>query len=200
MAAFLFAAPAALAIACSSSSSPSAGPVDAAIDRARLSMPFHPDASCLVTIETPPLQDGVHVPEGTPIMWNSNPPCSGQHYPIWANFKEYDHPVDLGYIVHDMEHGAVVLFYNCPEGGACDAIVAGFRQVRDAIPTDPLCDPDIRVRVVIVPDPLLDVPVAAATWGWTYKAECLDLPTLTDFAKAHYAQGTENLCAQGENF
>jgi hypothetical protein len=199
MAAFLFAAPLALAVACSSSSATNATAGDASVDRARLSMPIHPDASCLVTIDTPPLQDGIHVPVGTHIDWDSNPPCSGQHYPIWANFKEYDHPVDLGYIVHDMEHGAVVLFYNCAPGPDCDAIVAGLRKVRDAIPNDPLCDPSIRARVVIVPDPMLDVPVAAATWGWTYKAACLDLPTLTDFALAHYGQGTEVLCAPGED-
>ncbi len=202
VAAFLFTAPAALAVACSSSHSSTAMPPgDAAlVDRARLSMPVHPDASCLVTIDTPPLQDGMHVPEGTHIDWPSNPPCSGPHYPIWAQFQEYDHPVDLAYLVHDMEHGGVVLFYNCAEGASCDAIVQGLRQVRDAIPTDPLCDPSIRVRVVIVPDPLLDVPVAAATWGWTYKAACLDLPTLTDFAKTHYGQGTETLCAPGQTF
>jgi hypothetical protein len=70
--------------------------------------------------------------------------------------------------------------------------------VRDAIPADPVCDPSIRVRVVIVADPLLDVPIAAASWGWTYKANCLDVPSLTDFAKAHIAQGTENICAPGQ--
>lgn len=195
----LAATPVLLALACGSSSKSTDPTPDAAIDRARLSSPIHPDASCLVTIDTPELQPGNHVPEGTHIDWSSNPPSSGSHYPVWAQFKEYDHPVDLGYIVHDMEHGAVVLFYNCAEGASCDAIVQGLREVRDAIPTDPKCGSDIRVRVVIVPDPLLDVPVAAAAWGWTYKAACFDRPTLEDFAKTHYGQGTEDLCAPGQS-
>jgi hypothetical protein len=101
-------------------------------------------------------------------------------------------------LVHDLEHGAIVLFHQCVTGAECDAIVEGFRKTRDALPSDPLCDSSIRVRVVIVPDPLLDVPVAAAAWGWTYKASCLDLASLTDFAKAHYGQGTEDLCAPGQ--
>jgi hypothetical protein len=171
---------------------------DASIDRARLAQPIIPDASCQVIIDTPPLLEGTHVPEGTAITWSSNPPSSGAHYPVWANFQEFDKPVDLGYLVHSMEHGGVVLFYKCDADAAgCPAIVDGLRKVRDAVPTDPRCDPAIRARVIIVPDPLLDVPVAAAAWGWTYKAQCLDLPTLTDFAKAHVAQGTEDVCAAG---
>jgi hypothetical protein len=195
--------PAALVVACGgdegSSSGMAPGSSDAGIDRARLPAPLHPDASCPVTIDTPELLPGTHVPEGTPITWSSNPPSSGPHYPIWANFQEFDQPVDLGYVVHALEHGAIVMFHKCATGDpGCDVIVDAFRKVRDAIPSDPRCDPGVRVRVVIVPDPLLDVPVAAAAWGWTYKAECADLPTLTDFAKAHYAQGTEDLCAPGK--
>ncbi len=197
---------ASLVVACSSGGSvnPSmtdpAVERDASIDRARLAQPYQPDASCPVVIDTPPLVVGSHVPEGTPITWNSNPPCSGPHYPVWANFQEFDHPIDLGYLVHSMEHGAVVLFYKCDgDAGSCTSIVDGLRKVRDAVPVDPMCDPAIGKRVVIVPDPLLDVPVAAAAWGWTYKAQCLDLPTLTQFAKDHVAQGTENICAAGSS-
>jgi Protein of unknown function (DUF3105) len=189
--------------ACSSSSSgddadPHVGS-DASVDRARLAQPIRPPASCEVVIDTPELLSGTHVTEGSPLSFNSNPPASGPHYPIWPAFKEYDKPVDRGYLVHAMEHGAVVLFYKC-EGAACGPIVDGLRKVRDAIPTDPSCDPTTRVRVLIVPDPLLDVPVAAATWGWTYKAACLDLPTLTAFARDHVNQGTEDTCASGKTF
>lgn len=200
LAAFTIAPPLALMAACSTSSEGGSSPgqgSDASTDRARLPSAIHPDASCPVTIETPELVPGSHVPTGTAITWSSNPPSSGPHYPLWANFQDFSRPVDRGYLVHVLEHGGVVLFYRCDEGGTCDAIVDGLRKVRESLPTDPLCDPSIRVRVVIVPDPLIDAPVAAAAWGWTYKADCLDLPTLQDFAKAHYAQGTENICAAG---
>jgi hypothetical protein len=49
-----------------------------------------------------------------------------------------------------------------------------------------------------VPDPLIDVPIAAASWGWTYRAQCLDVPSLTQFAKERVAQGTEDTCAAGQ--
>src|SRR5258708_2170075 len=71
--------------------------------------PLYPDASCPVTIDSPPLLPGIHEGEGTAILWDSNPPSSGAHYPIWAAFQEYTTPVPRGYYVHDLEHGAVVL-------------------------------------------------------------------------------------------
>ena len=191
-------------LGCGSSSSsgdaPDATAPDAARagqpDGGRLSAPIHPAGACPITVETPDLVPGTHVPEGTAITWSSNPPSSGAHYPTWANFQDFAQPVDRGYLVHDLEHGAVVLSYKC-EGAACAPLLDGLHKVRDAIPTDARCDASIRVRVTIVPDPLLDVPVAAAAWGWTYKADCLDLPSLTDFARSHYAQGTEDVCAAG---
>ena len=186
--------------AASTSSSSGSSTVDAGIDRARLPAPLHPDASCPVTIETPELLPGIHVPEGTAITYSSNPPSSGTHYPIWANFQEYFAPVDDGYLVHDLEHGAILLLYKCDTESSCEAVTDIFHQVRDSIPTDPLCDPDIRVRVVIAPYPKMDVPVAAVAWGWLYTAQCADLPTLKDFANAHYRQGTEDLCAPGRTF
>ncbi len=124
--------------------------------------------------------------------------------------------------MHDLEHGAIDLFYNCDtsadggtevsdaepadagdgDAGPCPAVAAQLQAIIDAFPSDPKCDPsqgDPRVRFVLTPDPLLDVPVAASAWGWTYKAQCVDPTTLTAFAKAHYDQGLEEICANGQS-
>jgi hypothetical protein len=182
-----------------SSSGMSGGGGEGGIDRARLPMPIRPDASCFVEITTPPLMESPHIPEGATPMYNSNPPSSGPHFPVWANFQEHGVPINRGYLVHSLEHGGVLLLYKCDQQ-PCPTIVEGLRKVRDGLPNDPLCDPSIRVRVVIAPDPALDVPVAAAAWGWTYRAQCFDEPTLAAFVKDHYAQGTENTCAAGRGF
>jgi len=198
-------ATAALVVACSGSSDSDAGMSPSGegglVDRGRLSAPLHPPASCPVTIDTPELLAGVHVPEGTVITYSSNPPSSGQHYPVWANFQEFSVPFDDGYLVHSLEHGAVALLYKCEtDAASCAPTIEALRKIRDALATDPRCDPSIRVRVVIAPYPKMDVPVAAVAWGWTYKADCVDVPTLTQFAKDHYAQGTEDICAAGRTF
>jgi len=157
------------------------------------------DAGCVVTIASPPLLPALHVAIGSDIQWDSNPPSSGPHYPIWAAYQAYDTPVPRGYYVHDLEHGAIVFVFNCGDAG-CPDVVAAFHAASDSLPDDPLCTAageGVRVRTVITPDPLLDVTVAAAAWGWTYKSECVDLPSLKAFAAAHYGQGPEEFCTDG---
>jgi hypothetical protein len=157
--------------------------------------------ACNVRLDTPPIAASPHVPEGTVITYNSNPPSSGPHYPIWANYQEFTQPVDDGYLVHSMEHGGVLLLYKCDaDASACADTVAALRAVRDAVPDDPNCDPSIRVRIIIAPRPANDVAVAAAAWGNTYRADCVDAPSLAAFITAHYAQGPESLCASGMLF
>ncbi len=164
----------------------------------RLPAPLHPSASCPVVIDTPELLPSPHVAEGTPITYNSNPPTSGPHFAMWANYQEFTTPVPRGYLVHSLEHGGVLLLYRCADAASCPDVAAGLRKVRDAVPTDSRCDAATRARVVIAPDPGLDVPVAAAAWGWFYKADCVDLPTLQSFAKDRYARGPEDTCAPGQ--
>ncbi len=162
---------------------------------------WYPDASCFVEIEEPPLLSREHVPIGTVVQYDSNPPSSGPHYPIWAAYQAYTTPVPREYYVHDLEHGAIVLVYNCPDAGGCPDVAAALQKVSDSLPDDPLCTSageGVRVRTVITPDPLLDVPVAAAAWGWVYRAQCVDLPTLEAFAAAHYGQGPEDFCSNGQ--
>jgi len=102
--------------------------------------------------------------------------------------------------VHNIEHGGIAFLYKCDQADGCPDVVSGLQQAMDQIPDDPLCteaDEGVRVRALITPDPLLDVPVAAAAWGWTYRAECLDVPSLAKFAKDHYSAGPECICADG---
>jgi hypothetical protein len=199
------AVPAGVVASCSSGGQTLTGadahfPPDSTFERAILDGPIRIDASCKVTLDTPPLLPEIHVPVGTPVDYDSNPPCNGPHYPIWAAYQTYSSPVPRPYYVHDLEHGAIVLVYKCDQDDGCPAIVQGLQATSDAIPDDPVCTlqgEGVRVRTVITPDPLLDVPVAAAAWGWVYRADCLDLPSLKSFALAHYAQAPENLCANG---
>jgi hypothetical protein len=156
---------------------------------------------CNVRLAAPTIAASPHVSEGSAVAYASNPPSSGPHYPSWANFQEFAHPVDDGYLVHSMEHGAVLLLYKCADdGGSCSDMIAQLRAVRDAVPTDPLCDPGIRVRVILAPRSANDAAVTAAAWGNTYRADCVDAPSLAAFITAHYAHGPEDFCFPGSVF
>jgi hypothetical protein len=194
-----------MAVSCSSDPAApqdagSPGRADASTaDRARLDGAVRLDAACVVTLETPELMPADHIDPRWQPQYNSNPPSSGPHFGIWASFKEYDRPVDRRYLVHSMEHGAVVIFYKCDDAGACPQVAAA-REAVAALPDDPACaGQGARVRAIIVPDPQIDVPIAAAAWGWVYKAQCIDLPTLKQFARDHAGKGPEDVCVAGQS-
>jgi hypothetical protein len=94
--------------------------------------------------------------------------------------------------VHDLEHGAVVLTYNCPGGCADD--VARIQAFIDKLPAD--CDTPPR-RIVLLPDPDLDVRFAASAWGYTLKADCFEEGPFGAFVAAHYGHGLEDICSDG---
>jgi hypothetical protein len=106
----------------------------------------------------------------------------------------YSAPIPEGFWVHNMERGAVVLTYNCPNG--CDTDVAAAQAWIDALPTDPVCGAN---RVVMTPDPNLDVEFAASAWRWTLRANCFDSTAFGAFYTAHYGGGRELICAGGDD-
>jgi hypothetical protein len=124
-----------------------------------------------------------------------SPPVFGDHYPFWAAFKTYDHPVPDGYLVHSLEHGAVAFFYDCEDG--CDDEVSEVQAFIDDLPLDPRCSEDVKRRVILVPRPRLGARWAAAAWGYSLTADCFDRELFTRFYERHTAQGPENLCNQG---
>lgn len=150
---------------------------------------------CESVIETFTPDPSPHIPNCSPVTYSTNPPTSGPHYPVWAAFRRYVTPVPRGYTVHSMEHGAVVISYNCPTN--CDADLAALESFLAGRPADPMCVSPIRHRIVITPDPLLDVPFAAAAWGASLKSRCLDLPALGAFLDAHYGRAPEDFCFDG---
>ena len=152
-------------------------------------------AACGTTVTSYPIDPSPHITACFPVVYSSNPPTSGPHYPVWASFKTFSTPVPRGFTVHDLEHGAIVISYKC--AGGCASEVAALQAFVDARPADPLCATPVKSRIVITPDPLLDAPFAAAAWGFALTSQCFDLPALAAFIDAHYAMAPENFCFDG---
>lgn len=54
-----------------------------------------------------------HVTDISDVAYNSNPPTSGAHFPVWAKPGVYSRFISDGYFIHSMEHGYIVLWYDC---------------------------------------------------------------------------------------
>lgn len=86
-------------------------------------------------VQTFPDQGRGHIPEGQVVVdYNSNPPTSGPHGPP-APWGISDAPVPKESVVHNMEHGGVIAWYNCDGGpapldeDACDALIDDLADV-----------------------------------------------------------------------
>lgn len=129
------------------------------------------------------------------VVYATDPPTSGPHYPIWAKWQTYAAPVPRGFYVHNLEHGGVVIAYRCPDG--CDAELAALATMVASLPADPLCALGVERRVIVTPDPLLATRFAVVAWGASLVADCVDVPAFAAFIDARYATGPENTCADG---
>ncbi len=90
-------------------------------------------------------QGNFHIDKGSPspIEYNTTPPTSGPHYGDLAAWNIYNEPERYEQLIHNMEDGGVIVYYQCPDG--CPEIV-------DKLST--IVDPYIRAgrRVLMVPN------------------------------------------------
>lgn len=85
------------------------------------------------------------------LSWKVFPPSSGKHLETWAPFGLYDEQVADGFVVHNLEHGGVAVWYG---SGVDDA---------DQTAIDDLLDP--REKWMVMPRQDL-VGLASTAWGW----------------------------------
>jgi hypothetical protein len=150
--------------------------------------------ACNVVVASQPSGGHLHSSDCDPLTFASNPPSSGTHYPDWAKYKTYSAPVPWGFLVHCLEHGAIDIVYNCPDG--CPDEVSQAQSLIDGLAPDPGCGAPM--KIVLAPDPSLDIRWAASAWTWTLRTTCFDKQAFASFIAAYY-QGpdTEAACGGG---
>jgi len=152
-------------------------------------------------VESAPLGEASHPDEGathvvtcSTACYGTAPPSSGNHYPSWPAYKAYEQPVPWGFLVHGLEHGAIVVAYNCPCG--CPDEIAAAKAWIATLPPDATCSGK-PPRVVLAPDPTLDVRWSASAWTWTLRAAAFDPTAFRAFFDAHYNRAGEQKCDDG---
>lgn len=171
-------------IACQTSVTPTVASLPAA------GIVVTPDAALIRTSEDIELPDegAAHAPEGETIVYQNNPPASGTHYPIWLEYGLYEgEDVPAGYWVHDLEHGAVVVLYNCSE--PCPDLVQSLGDLLDSFP---LTKWDNR-KIVIVPYSDMDVPLMAVAWNVQLPLNQYNAGALITFYERHVDRGPEDV-------
>jgi hypothetical protein len=136
---------------------------------------------------------GAHVSEGTdPGPFNSDPPTSGRHYgqPLDPGFyEEGDAETQLvfpeGYLLHNLEHGYVIFWYNCEVldiAEDCDGLKEQINNVMDRF---------LSVKLVAFPWTSIDEPVVMTTWGQILRFEKFDERMAREFVQANRNRAPE---------
>lgn len=105
-----------------------------------------------------PIEGDQHVATGSTVNYRDNPPASGAHYsesgvaPIDVGF--YPDPVPPEVWVHNLEHGDIVILFDCP--GTCDP---GFLQDLQSF-----FNSVVSQNIVITRYPGLPSPIMAVAW------------------------------------
>lgn len=129
-----------------------------------------------------PFQGRNHIASGEPHEpYNSDPPTSGPHalLPAEAGFYEKAPPDEN--LVHNMEHGYVIVWYNCSglSEAECQGLTMQIQGVMDR--TKPASFFSSEIMVIVVPRPTLTSLLTLTAWCRILKLDKFDEAVLTDF-------------------
>lgn len=124
-----------------------------------------------------------HVQEGVdPGPYNTDPPTSGPHYAesLDAGFYEQRDvdamtPYPVGYLVHNLEHGYIIFWYNCaalPDESACDPLKKEIKGVMDRFDG---------VKLIAFPWESISEPIVLTSWGRMLRMSTFDPDAAAEF-------------------
>lgn len=99
--------------------------------------------------------DTQRIDEIDPDGYSTIPPTSGRHWPTWSNCGFFNHPLPDELLVHNLEHGNIIVSYNLAD----DTEVEALRSAVAAIPL--AAEFAIVRRYTAIPEGM----VAVTAWG-----------------------------------
>jgi hypothetical protein len=114
--------------------------------------------------------------------YNSDPPTSGPHYEQPADAGFYNEaPVDEQ-LVHNLEHGYVILWYNCSDRATdlCDQLKSQIRAAMQSAGNSPRTNTP---KLIAIPRSTLAGQVALTTWGRLDVLESFDRQRILNFIR-----------------
>ena len=116
-----------------------------------------------------------HVPEGQSVVYSTTPPTSGDHWERWADCGYYPDGLPDEVIVHNLEHGNIVVSYNLSDQRDTEFL-------RSVLATIPLAE---EWGVTRFYDKIPEGMVAVVAWGRRIRMPGFDLDGLARFFAAY---------------
>lgn len=125
--------------------------------------------------------------DADPGEYNSDPPTSGPHYASEAEpgfYEENIYQYPAGYLVHNLEHGYIIFWYNCDllDDAGCSELKSQISTVMDEFGG---------VKVIAYPWDSIDVPLVMTSWTRLQKFESFDAEAAKAFYRANLNRAPE---------
>lgn len=148
-------------------------------------LPERGDQSVIASVQTHPSHGNAHVEPGTEIEYESIPPTSGTHYPTTVDAGFYEETPPLGALVHSLEHGAVVIYYDPNEIDAA---------TKESLRAFASTHTDQWASVIVVPHPQegSSAPIVLTAWRHSLRLEEYDPETVRAFLGEYLGRGPEH--------
>jgi hypothetical protein len=125
---------------------------------------------------------GGHVAQGqTVTTYNSDPPTSGQHWPVTASWGIHTEAVPNEFQVHNLEHGGIVIQYDCPDG--CADVIAQLSAIVNRYP----------VKLLLAPRDGMSHQIVLTAWGRMLTLDHFNNVLIQRFINAYIDKGPENI-------
>jgi hypothetical protein len=124
-----------------------------------------------------------HVPDGTEVEYDSEPPTSGPHYARWAPPDIYREVIADELLVHNLEHGHIVVYYE--PGRISTESATKITELTDRY--DGQWD-----AVLAVPRPGMDAELTLTAWTYKMELDEFDEELIDAFVDAYRGKGPEN--------
>lgn len=128
----------------------------------------------------PIMEENGHLSDVSEIEYNSNPPTSGPHFSDWhKEWKFYKEEQPIGGLIHNMEHGGVVLFYSS--------------SIEDSVKDDLESYVEGNFKIIASPKYGLGKDMVLAAWGVYEEFDYFDEASFDRFYKAHLNKAPETV-------
>lgn len=136
----------------------------------------------------PEMASRVHIAVGASHEpYSSNPPTSGPHYPTTVKAGVHEDVIADEYLVHNMEHGHVIIWYQCGDTKPFDQ---GCKDERGTLKK--MVEEEFKSwKVVLMPRPKMETRFALTAWTRLDTFNDFDEARVRRFIKAFRNRGPE---------
>ncbi|MCX6004110.1 MAG: DUF3105 domain-containing protein [Chloroflexi bacterium] len=149
-----------------------------------LPLPAHGDTNLLIGVKTPPDEGRDHIWPDHPVEYKTMPPTSGPHFPDPTAPGFYTTRPAFGYLVHALEHGSVVIYYDPSKLT---------KEVEQSLKAFVKANDHQEFGVVAVPDPDFKYPFILTAWDKMLELQRYDAKVVRAFLAEYLNHGPESV-------